>query len=130
MKNTNTFFYKSVIFLILTVSLIIFLFPTRIYAASLDNVFKSADDFVSKGESRTVDDQIQLKKASNYIYNALLAISMIMLVIVGIILGMKYMTSSLEDKADVKETLVPYLITASVIFGAFTIWKIIINIIQ
>lgn len=48
--------------------------------------------------------------------------------IVGTIIGIQFMVASAEDKAKVKEALVPYIIGCIVIFGAFTIWSIAVNI--
>lgn len=50
--------------------------------------------------------------------------------IVGIIIGIQFMVASAEDKAKVKEALVPYVIGCVVIFGAFTIWSVVVNIMQ
>ena len=47
---------------------------------------------------------------------------------VGTIIGIQFMIASAEDKAKVKEALVPYIIGCVVIFGAFTIWSIVVNI--
>lgn len=38
------------------------------------------------------------------------------------------MIASAEDKAKVKEAIVPFIIGTAVIFGAFTIWSLVINI--
>lgn len=48
--------------------------------------------------------------------------------IVGTILGIQFMIASAEEKAKVKETLVPYIVGCIVIFGAFTIWSIVVNL--
>ena len=45
-----------------------------------------------------------------------------------IILGMKYMMGSIEEKAQYKKTLFPYIIGAVFVFGASTIASIIFNI--
>lgn len=37
------------------------------------------------------------------------------------------MVASAEDKAKVKEALIPYIVGCIVIFGAFTIWSIAVN---
>lgn len=47
--------------------------------------------------------------------------------IVGIIIGIQFLIASAEDKAKVKEALVPYIVGCIVIFGAFTIWSIAVN---
>lgn len=48
--------------------------------------------------------------------------------IVGTILGIQFMVASAEDKAKVKEAIVPYVVGCIVIFGAFTIWGTAVNI--
>lgn len=120
---------KNIIFFILFMLLVLFLFPTEIYADTIDDTFRSADNFVEKGDTTTIKTE-ELKKTSKFIYNALLAVGMVAAVIVGVILGIKYMMANSEDKAVLKETLTPYIISCCVIFGAFTIWKIVINILQ
>lgn len=47
---------------------------------------------------------------------------------VGTIIGIQFMLASAEDKAKVKEALVPYVVGCFVIFGAFTIWSTVVNI--
>lgn len=120
---------KNIIFLIVFMLLVLFLFPTENYADTIDDTFTSADNFLKKGDTSTINSG-ELKNASDFIYNALLAVGMIGAVIVGIILGIKYMMANSEDKATLKETLTPYIISCCVIFGAFAIWKLVINILQ
>lgn len=50
------------------------------------------------------------------------------MLLVGTVLGIQFMVASAEDKAEVKKALVPYVIGCIVIFGAFTIWSIAVNI--
>lgn len=126
---------KKIIINILSIILILFLLinicPTKTQAANLDGIMSGADDFINKGKNGTnVIDQDQLGETSDLIYNILLGISMVLAVIVGMILGIKYMMSSTEEKAEIKETLIPYVVACVITFGAFTIWKIVINIIQ
>lgn len=49
-------------------------------------------------------------------------------VIVLIIIGIKYMLGSVEEKATYKQTLMPYLIGAVFVFGITTILPIIIEV--
>lgn len=126
---------KKIIINILSIILILFLllniFPTKTQAVNLDEIMSGADEFIQKGQTGTTTiDETQLHNTSNLIYNILLGVSMVIAVIVGIILGIKYMMASSEEKAEVKETLVPYVVSCVIMFGAFTIWKIVINIIQ
>lgn len=40
------------------------------------------------------------------------------------------MVGSVEQKAKVKDSLLPYIIGCIVIFGAFGIWKIVLTILE
>lgn len=92
---------------------------------SLTEVITGADIAVKGGNSNTFQvNQEELKKDSASVFNTLLAIGVGITVIVGAYLGIKFIMASVEDKAKIKEMLIPYVIGCVVIYGAFTIWKI------
>lgn len=103
----------------------IFEIPT--YAATIDDTIDSAKSFINAGTKSTINET-ELKDTSDFLYNLLLGIGIIVAVIVGSILGIKYMVGSAEEKAEYKETLIVYLIGCIVVFGAFGIWKIVVSI--
>lgn len=94
---------------------------------SLDGVMKGAEDFLAQG-SKTPVDEGELKQTSNLIYNILLGMALIIAVVVGTIIGIKFMVASVDEKAKIKEQLVPYVAGCIVVFGAFGIWKLVITI--
>ena len=63
-------------------------------------------------------------------YNILITIATFVAVLVGGILGVKIMIASADEKAQVKELLIPYVIGCIVVFGAFGIWKLVVTILQ
>ena len=73
-------------------------------------------------------DQEKLKSTSETIYNILFAIALVLAVGVGLVIGIQFIFGSVEEQAKVKETLVPYIIGVVIIFSAFTIWKIAVEI--
>ena len=81
----------------------------------------------AKNFVESADPNIKINEPSSQIYNVLTSIGMIVAVSVGAVLGIKYMFTSVEEKANVLETMIPYLIGCVVTFGAFGIWKIFIN---
>lgn len=85
--------------------------------------------FYLNGEpvSSTIDED-KLKETSNFMYKLLLAIGIVVMFIVGTIIGIQFLVASAEDKAKLKESLVPYVAGCIVIFGAFTIWSIVVDI--
>ena len=44
------------------------------------------------------------------------------------ILGMKFMLSTAEGKAEIKQLLTPYIVGVVIVVGALLIWKLAINI--
>ena len=97
--------------------------------SSGDSIVSGANDFVKEGEQQVNGslDTDALAETSNDIYNILLAIAMVIAVAVGIVLGIKFMTSSVEEQAKIKELLVPYVAGCVVVFGAMGIWKLAVN---
>lgn len=98
-------------------------------AGSLDDMIGDADKFISSstGEAITADS---LQNFSNIFYNILLTIGIIVAVLVGSILGIKFMIGGAEEKANIKELLMPYIVGCIVVFGAFAIWKIVVTILS
>ncbi len=94
---------------------------------SLDEIITEAKSFITKGLSQgSKIDGNNLKSGSDTLFNILLAIGVFLTIAVGMYLGAKFMVSSAEDKAKVKESLIPYIAGCVVIYGAFIIWKLAI----
>lgn len=117
----------NIIIIILIVTSL--LFSNYSQASEIGNIFSSADEFLTKGNtiSSTISEP-QLQETSNFMYKLLMAIGIVVMFIVGTIIGIQYMVASAEDKAKVKEALVPYIVGCFVIFGAFSIWSIAVNL--
>ena len=56
------------------------------------------------------------------------AIGSIISVLVLVILGIKYMMGSAEEKAEYKKTMIPYLIGAILVFAASNIAGVMYNV--
>lgn len=102
---------------------------TNSASTSLDDMMNDADDFVSSS-GKVQYDQSALQNFSSSIYNILLTVGVAIAVIVGAILGVKLMLSSVEEKADTKKLLVAYAVGCLIVFGGFGIWKLIITILE
>lgn len=99
-------------------------------ASSFSDILEGADSFLQDGIGDVKDNlnQANLQTMSDVIYNVLLAVAVIAAVIMGLIIGIKFMTGSVEQKAKIKETLIVYIVGCVVAFGAFGIWRLVINI--
>lgn len=96
---------------------------------SLSGVISGGDSFIDAGKDGLAQiDKGSLQNASSSIYNILLICGMIVAVLIGAILGIKFMIGSVEEKAEIKAALVPFIIGCVVVFGAFGIWKIVVTI--
>ena len=64
------------------------------------------------------------------IIGILQAVGIVLSVVVLIIIGLKYMMGSAEEKAEYKKTLMPYLIGAALIFTASAFAQVVYNFFQ
>ena len=118
---------KNILISIVAISIVFMIsFPTISHAGTWGDIFKGADDFVSKGN--VMIDESKLEDASASMYYILLYIGIATASIMGVVLGIKFMSASAEDKAKVKEQLIPYVIGCVIVFGAFAIWKLVVTV--
>ena len=71
-----------------------------------------------------------IKDLGNKIIGVLQAVGIVVSVVVVIVLGIKYMMGSVEEKAEYKKTMMPYLIGAALIFAASTISMMVMSFLQ
>lgn len=118
----------------ITILLITFLLLTfsacysTVSATSIGNVMSGADGFIKNGQGTQQISGDDLKSLSDTIYNVLLIIGIAIAMIIGVVLGIQFITGSVEAKSKVKESLIPYFAGCIVIFGAFGIWKLVVTI--
>lgn len=118
------------IVLIMIISLSISVKYTNVHAAdTVDDVMSGAKVFLDKGQDVVIKGE-KLQTTSNFIYNLLLAIAIVVAVIVGMILGIQFMMAGIDEKAKLKETLIPYVVGCVVVFGAFGVWKLAVTILS
>jgi len=134
------------VILILMIIQFIFGMQNISHAAFWDDIFSSASDFFNQGKETAGKGQIAIEdeegnktyietpKSSeittiiNNIYNIVFPLGVAVTVIVGGALGIKFMMASVEDRAKIKESLVPYIAGCIAIYGAFGIWKLAITV--
>ena len=124
--------YKKLLINIMVIFIILFnLFIPNAYAGPFQDIMNRAEGFVNNGENggNVINDNA-LKEGSNTLYNVLLVIGIAVAFIWGIVLGIQFVTGSLGEKADVKKNLIVYLIGCIIIFGAFGIWRLLLQLLQ
>lgn len=118
---------KKILILLIIFSILILTIIPKTYATTFGDIIDQGDKFISSKDSKvsTIKKEA-FSDLSDTLYNVLLIIAIIAAFIVGGILGIKFITEGVEGKADVKALLLPYFIGCVVIFGAFTIWKLVV----
>lgn len=97
----------------------------------IDDMMGDADKFISRAQNGIGQvDETNLQHFSSTFYNIFLTAGIAIAVISGMVIGMKYMMASVEEKADIKTMLIPYVVGCFVVFGSFGIWKLVIEIMQ
>lgn len=124
--------YKKLLINIMVIFIILFnLFIPNAYAGPLQDIMNRAEGFVNNGKNGgNVINNDALKEGSNTLYNVLLVIGIAVAFIWGIVLGIQFVTGSLGEKADVKKNLIVYVIGCIIIFGAFGIWRLLLQLLQ
>ena len=104
---------------IISVIMIIFMIATiclNVYAASTPDTFVNSISNVDKFDT-----------FGGKLVGAIRAVGIIVSVAILIVLGVKYMMGSAEEKAEYKKSMIPYLIGALLVFTASTLTGIIYN---
>lgn len=104
---------------------------TRTSAEGADDIINNADDMLQK--TSPLANEISPDKLQNFssiMYNILLSIGIGVAVLMGAVLGIKFMLASVEGKAQIKEWLLKYAVGCVIVFGAFGIWKLVITILE
>lgn len=124
----------SILLIVTTILALLFGLQSCTYATghTAGEVIKEADGFIQKGQSGAngLITQEKLKELSDTIYNILLVVGIIAAVLIGVLLGIKFITAGVEGKAEVQKALIIYVMGCVVVFGAFTIWKIVVTVLQ
>jgi type IV secretory pathway VirB2 component (pilin) len=85
-------------------------------------------DGITPGDLGGTADLGEGKGLVNTIIGWLTGIGMAVAVIVLLVLGIKYMIGSAEEKAEYKKTMIPYLVGAILVFGASAIAQVVYSI--
>lgn len=118
MSKKRVFQLFQIVVITIVVLMILFSMMQYSYGSSFD-----VEDLTGTQQQQTV-----LKNTGNDIVRVITTIGVIISVIMLIVLGIKYMTGSVEEKAEYKKTLLPYTIGAGLVFAASAIAQIVYNL--
>ncbi len=109
----------------------LFFLPNKSQASIWTDIYYQATNFLTNGKYSS--DYLAgngLGGSISGIFTVLLGIGTVLTVVVGGILGIQFMMASAEDKAKIKESLIPYILGCIIIFGAIVIWRIVVEVLQ
>ena len=126
----------KIIFVFVTIISIYF----NIYTINAKDIWEIGKDFLETGASTTgmTDENSKLfeaigvdtKAGFEELIDFLWGIGLLAIFISTIVLGIKYMLVSPAEKSKLKQSTTPYIIGVVIIFGALTIWKFIIVVLD
>jgi len=123
--NKKNLMVITLIILMTIITLLIVIIPNYSYATEdrlgLDDLNKYQGD--NPGSEK-------LKSKANTMFSYLRTIGIVLSVVALIAIGIKYMLGSVEEKATYKQTLLPYLIGAILLFTGSLIPQLIYDIMQ
>lgn len=126
-------FVKKVLFIFIIFSAIICL-NINIVNADVNSMGSDASNFITKGGNEasgvisTITDSIVPEVKS--LASLLTVIGVGVLICVTTYLGIQYFISPPDKQGALKEKLIAILVAAVIIFGAYNIWKIVLNIVK
>ena len=122
------------IIIIFILAIMLFANVSRVQATAIVNEGSSfagaigaAEDFLNTERSKIINYQ-GLYNVINYFYNIVMIIAIILSIIVGISIGIRIIYGSIDEKADAKHLIVPYLFIVTIIAFSLTIWKFLLSL--
>lgn len=98
---------------------------TKVRAAS---IFQKARSFLTRGNSASTIDKDSVINEIVPVGRVLVEAATVVLVVVGLIMGAKYMLAGIDEKAKMKEKLIWYVVSIVLVFGAVGIYEIVSGI--
>ena len=122
---------------IATVILIIITMYGAVYsvqANGIENIWNDAKNFLDTGASGNgLGGNVNPDTAAQgfiKIADFLWGLGLLVIFICTVVLGIKYMLVLPSEKSRIKQATTPYIIGVIIIFGAVTIWKFVITIME
>ena len=121
------------IYLVLILMISMISFTNFAYASSEKTITEMGNEWIQQGEKPGSTFNLDWNTTESgllEIPGLLTGIGIFIAIAVGIILGIKFVTSSAEGKAEIKNLITPYIIGVIIVVGALTIWQIAIQILD
>ena len=97
---------------------------TSVFAADFNDVTSKMEAATNTLDSSTITS------TGGGIMGILQVVGMVISVIILIVIGIKYMMGSAQEKAEYKKTFIPYVVGAILVFAACAIAGVVVNFAQ
>lgn len=114
---------KKIMVIVMTIMMICMLTVPVFAAGGIDLTPEGVGDKITVGN----EAKESITNFGGQIVGVLQVAGTVIAVLILVILGIKYMMGSAEEKAEYKKTMMPYLIGALLIFAAVTIANMVYN---
>ena len=127
--NKKNLIINIIILLTTIMTLMLVTVPNYSYASADADEYPLGLEDLNKYQGTNPGSE-KLKSKANTIFSYLRTIGIVLSVVALIAIGIKYMLGSVEEKATYKQTLLPYLIGAILLFTGSLIPQLIYDIMQ
>lgn len=117
------------IILISIITIAVFSSFSIVQAVDLENAINTTQQFTNNGKSNIINYE-SLYGVMSFLFNLVMIIAIIVAIISGIIIGMRILLGSVNERADAKALVVPYLIISVLMALGLTMWKFAISAIS
>lgn len=121
---------RKIAIFVLTILLICSSIHVKVFATADSDLKKQLEGWRNlverEGQNREGGDWTSFNDLAGILWG----IGIFIVLICGTILGIKYMFASLEERANIKESMKPYIIGTVIIIGALSIWKFLVEFLE
>ena len=98
--------------------------------AFMATMVNAAPDTVISGlQSPDYGNEGEITKLGQKIVGIIQIVGVVIAVVVILVIGIKYLIGSAEEKAEYKKTMIPYLVGAVLVFAGATIVNVVYNVV-
>lgn len=117
---------KKIIIVLILILSILFVFQTKVHGSVSDDLekIKTGMKDVTEGDASSTE----IIDTMDMVFYLIRYVGSGVSIIVVLGLGMKYMTSSIEDKAEIKKRAVPIVIGCVILFGTSNLISILMGL--
>lgn len=115
----------KIVSILLLVAMMLVMFTGIVNAAGENG----PSDVLNSMKSPDYTDQGEITTLGQRIVGIIQVVGVVIAVVVILVIGIKYLIGSAEEKAEYKKTMIPYLVGAVLVFAGATIVNVVYNVV-